>query len=49
MVNNAARALVNRLTVKFAEEIVQETNGYDFDYFELLNQLIQLSKWFNWT
>ena len=29
LVNNALRALVTRLTVKFAREIVQDTNGYD--------------------
>ena len=29
LVNNALRALVNRLTVKFAGEIVQDTDGYD--------------------
>ena len=29
LVNNALRALVTRLTVKFAGEIVQDTDGYD--------------------
>ena len=29
LVNNVLRALVNRLTVKFAGEIVQDTDGYD--------------------
>ena len=28
-VNNVARALVDRLTVKFAGEIAQDTDGYD--------------------
>ena len=28
-VNNVARALVDRLTVKFAGEILHDTNGYD--------------------
>ena len=27
--NNVARALVDRLTVKFAGEIAQDTDGYD--------------------
>ena len=27
--NNVARALVDRFTVKLAEEILQDTNGYD--------------------
>ena len=29
IVNNEARAPVDRLTVKFVGEIVQDTNGYD--------------------
>ena len=29
LVNNVARALVDRFTVKFAGEILQDTNGYD--------------------
>ena len=29
IVNNVARALVDGLTVEFAEEIVQDKNGYD--------------------
>ena len=29
LVNNVSRALVNRLTVKFAGEILQDTDGYD--------------------
>lgn len=29
LVNNVARALVNRMTVKFAGEILQDTDGYD--------------------
>ena len=29
VVNNVARALVDRFTVKFAGEILQDTNGYD--------------------
>lgn len=29
LVNNVSRALVDRLKTKFAEEIVQETDGYD--------------------
>ena len=34
-VNNAARALVDRLTVKLAGEIAQDTDGYDlFKLFE---------------
>ena len=28
-VNNVAKALVDRFTVKFAGEILQDTNGYD--------------------
>ena len=28
--NNVARSLVDRLTINFAREIVQDTNGYDF-------------------
>ena len=35
IVNNVARALVDRLTVKFAGEIAQDTDGYDlFKLFE---------------
>ena len=29
LVNNVSRALVDRLTVKFAGEILQDTDGYD--------------------
>ena len=29
LVNNVSRALVNRMTVKFAGEILQDTDGYD--------------------
>ena len=29
LVNNVARALIDRFTVKFAGEILQDTNGYD--------------------
>lgn len=29
LVNNVSRAFVDRLKTKFAEEIVQETDGYD--------------------
>ena len=28
-VSNVSRALVNRMTVKFAREILQDTDGYD--------------------
>ena len=31
IVNNVARSLVDRLTINFAREIVQDTNGYDFN------------------
>ena len=38
IVNNVARALVDRLTVKFAGEIAQDTDGYDL--FKLCEDVI---------
>ena len=42
LVNNVARALVDRLTVKFAGEILQDTDGYDL--FKLYEDLFLSEK-----
>ena len=42
LVNNVSRALVNRLTVKFAGEILQDTDGYDL--FKLYEDLFLTEK-----
>ena len=42
LVNNVSRALVNRLTVKFAGEILQDTDGYDL--FKLYKDLFLTEK-----
>ena len=40
--NNVSRALVNKLTVKFAGEILQDTDGYDL--FKLYENLFLTEK-----
>ena len=42
LMNNVSRALVNRLTVKFAGEILQDTDGYDL--FKLYEDLFLTEK-----
>ena len=42
LVNNVSRALVNKLTVKFAGEILQDTDGYDL--FKLYEDLFLTEK-----
>ena len=42
LVNNVSRALVNRLMVKFAGEILQDTDGYDL--FKLYEDLFLTEK-----